>query len=148
MKGKTHEIVNIIFLPPLVYISPEEARVSIAVGYIVGTFFLSPDIDIHYSRSSKRWGLLRIIWFPLWMLTKHRGILHKPLVGTVIKLSYILSVFLLLFYIIEGLFGINMKISEITISAEQILYFLVGITLADLLHILCDYIYTKLKRLI
>ncbi len=147
MKGKTHELVNLIFFPPTIYILPEEVRVPFALGYLMGTFFMSPDIDLYYSRSSRRWRILRIVWFPLWVLTKHRGIIHKPFIGTFLKLFYIFSISLLLFQTLQNFLNIDIKFENLNISMEQVLYFIFGIVIADLLHIFFDFLSTKLKRL-
>jgi len=64
MKGRNHELLNIILLPPILLIVPERYLFQFALGYMFGTFFLSPDIDIGYSRVSRRWGPLKIIWLP------------------------------------------------------------------------------------
>ncbi len=145
MKGKNHELVNVVLLPPALLIVPEEYIIPFGAGYLFGTFFLSPDIDLSYSRVSKRWGPLRIIWLPFQFIFKHRGISHFPLIGTFLRVGYLALIGLSVFYILSGLD------TDITIKKETLLEYgliiLTGIAVADFIHIVSDSITTRLKRL-
>jgi uncharacterized metal-binding protein len=60
--GKTHDLINLVALPPIVYyLSPADFIFFIG-GYLAGTFFLSPDLDIYHSKPVKRWKFLKFIW--------------------------------------------------------------------------------------
>ncbi len=146
MKGKNHELVNVILLPPTLLIVPEKYIIPFGVGYLFGTFFLSPDIDLSYSRVSKRWGPLRIIWLPFQFIFKHRGISHFPLIGTFLRVGYLALIGLSVFYILSGLD------TDITIKKETLLEYgliiLTGIAVADFIHIVSDSITTLLKKLL
>ncbi len=145
MKGKNHELVNVILLPPTLLVVPEEYIIPFGVGYLFGTFFLSPDIDLSYSRVSKRWGPLRIIWFPFQFIFKHRGISHFPLIGTFLRVGYLTLIGLSVFYILSGLdAGITIKKETLL---EYGLVILTGIAVADFIHIISDSITTRLKKL-
>ncbi len=146
MKGKNHELVNVILLPPTLLVVPEEYIIPFGVGYLFGTFFLSPDIDLSYSRVSKRWGPLRIIWFPFQFIFKHRGISHFPLIGTFLRVGYLTLIGLSVFYILSGLdAGITIKKETLL---EYGLVILTGIAVADFIHIISDSITTRLKKLL
>jgi uncharacterized metal-binding protein len=60
-------------------------------GFLFGALMLGPDLDtrsIHF----KRWGPLRWIWIPYRGSLKHRSPLsHWPLVGTVVRVIYVLA---------------------------------------------------------
>ncbi len=146
MKGKEHEIINILLLPPVLTIIPAEGTFPFSIGYIIGTFFISPDIDIPHSRSSKRWNILKIFWYPLWMVVGHRGVLHIPIVGTFVKLIYLLLIFFPIYNLLESLFPVGLYIKHI--DEIKLFYFTLGIIIADILHILLDVMESKVKRLV
>lgn len=61
----------------------------VAVSFLVGGLWLSPDLDIH-SRPTCRWGPLRGLWWPYRRLLRHRSLLsHSPLLGTAGRLLYL-----------------------------------------------------------
>lgn len=60
-------------------------------GYLFSGLMFGPDLDIH-SRQYKRWGVLRWIWLPYRRSMRHRAFLsHGPVVGTVVRIVYLLS---------------------------------------------------------
>ncbi len=66
------------------------------IAFVIGGFWLSPDLDTK-SLALKRWGKLRIIWWPYRKLIPHRSIFsHGPIVGTMIRLGYLLLIILLI----------------------------------------------------
>ena len=62
-----------------------------SVGFAVGTFLLSPDLDLAEGHvSSKRaWGPLGALWVPYGMLFSHRGLSHSWIVGPLTRLAYL-----------------------------------------------------------
>ncbi len=63
---------------------------GIAFGF--GGLWLSPDLDTK-SKSLKRWGIFKSIWWPYRKFIKHRSILsHGPLIGTSLRIVYLTSV--------------------------------------------------------
>jgi uncharacterized metal-binding protein len=60
-----------------------------ASAFLVGGLWLSPDLDTR-SLSTRRWGPLRVLWWPYRHLIRHRSILsHSPLLGTLLRLVYL-----------------------------------------------------------
>jgi len=60
-----------------------------ACAFLVGGLWLSPDLDTR-SLSTRRWGPLRVLWWPYRHLIRHRSILsHSPLLGTLLRLLYL-----------------------------------------------------------
>jgi len=157
--GKTHEIINLLFLPGAVYYLNPVSFEGFISGYIVGTFFLSPDNDIFHSKPNKRWGFLKIIWYPYSKIFSHRGLSHIPVIGTVLKILYlaVISVFIifLLRYILNYVFpeidsdilSITQDISLFSIMSDSFVFsFLFGLFLAEMVHIFTDFMYSTLKR--
>ncbi|HIQ31286.1 MAG TPA: hypothetical protein EYH49_03880 [Aquifex aeolicus] len=158
--GKTHDIVNIAALPVFLYFLPKEFFVPFGAGYILGTFFLSPDLDLPSSRPTKRWKLLRCLWFPYQLLSKHRGVSHMPLIGSLFRLIYLLGTLLFLYFVFLGMlsllggevltsvFILDLRgVAEDLLRSEKVLYFVAGVVCADLLHITVDILDSLRKKL-
>ncbi len=65
------------------------AGAGIACGcFLFGGLWLSPDLDT-ISRSTRRWGPLRWLWWPYRRLLSHRSLFsHTPLLGMGLRLLY------------------------------------------------------------
>lgn len=80
MKGINHERMSIFVLCLLIsiflyfHISIYEIA-TFLLFWVIGTLYLSPDLDARYSRSKFRIGLFRY----LFIFTKHRGLMHNPI---------------------------------------------------------------------
>ena len=59
------------------------------LAFLLGGLWLSPDLDTR-SNPSRRWGPLRLLWWPYRRLLAHRSLLsHSPLLGTAGRLLYL-----------------------------------------------------------
>ncbi len=157
--GRSHDFVNLLALPACLYFLPREFYIPFTAGYLVGTFLLSPDLDLPRSKPSKRWKTLRLIWRPYQALSKHRGVSHVPLLGTLVRLAYF-SLMLLFFYFV--LLGISSKyapeLKEFLLSLDPLeffselaqrewfFYFVLGVVLSEIFHVLLDLLTSTLKR--
>ncbi|MBM5822116.1 MAG: hypothetical protein FJ082_06555 [Cyanobacteria bacterium K_Offshore_surface_m2_011] len=72
------------------------AGVAVATGaFLVGGLWLSPDLDTR-SNATRRWGPLRLLWWPYRRLLSHRSLLsHSPLLGTSLRLLWLAALVLL-----------------------------------------------------
>lgn len=63
---------------------------AVAAGaFLLGGLWLSPDLDTH-SNATRRWGPLRLLWWPYRRLLSHRSLLsHSPLLGTSLRLLWL-----------------------------------------------------------
>jgi len=154
-----HELFNgLLFIPTLLLV-PEEGRLPFGVGYLFSTFLFSPDLDLPFSKPSKRWGLARFLFAPIWFLSKHRGITHLPLFGTFLKLLYLVALFLFLYFVLlgllslfslkwEGLFSFDpFKFLEELFRREESFFFVLGVATADLYHLVLDWLSSFWRRL-
>ena len=67
-----------------------------ALAFLIGGLLLSPDLDTR-SRPTRRWGPLRLLWWPYRRVLRHRSLLsHGPLLGTLGRLAYLVGVVLAL----------------------------------------------------
>jgi len=66
------------------------AGAAVAAGaFLVGGLWLSPDLDTR-SNATRRWGPLRLLWWPYRRLLSHRSLLsHSPLLGTTLRLFWL-----------------------------------------------------------
>jgi uncharacterized metal-binding protein len=79
MKGIYHElfsfVVLVLLILGLLYFNFQFYSIlQLTIGWVVGTLYLSPDLDADHSRSLKRIGSFKY----LFMFTRHRGVLHNP----------------------------------------------------------------------
>ena len=163
--GRTHDIINLTAFPFFTYYLRPESFPGFFAGYMIGTFFLSPDNDIFHSKPNKRWKFLRFIWKPYTKIFSHRGLSHIPVLGMITKLLYLSLVFLLLIVLIivpVFLLSNYLKVKFLDVNIGNILdmntfltliknpfsvSFLVGLFLAEFVHIATDIIFSSIKKL-
>ena len=90
--GKSHDYVILLALHLCLYYTPKEFYIPFTLGYIFGTFLLSPDLALPQSKPSKRWRKLRLIWKPYQSFSNHRGSSHIPVLGTLLRFGYLVMV--------------------------------------------------------
>ncbi len=157
--GRAHDFVNLLALPACLYFVPKDFYLSFVGGYLVGTFLLSPDLDLPRSKPSKRWKTLRFIWKPYQALSKHRGTSHVPILGTFLRLTYLLLMIMFFYFV---LLGISSKfvpeLGDMLLSfdplellsrlaeKEEVFYFALGVVLSEVFHVALDLLTSWLKR--
>lgn len=84
------------------WLGPAGAGAS-SLSFLVGGLWLSPDLDT-VSRPTRRWGPLRLLWWPYRRLLRHRSLLsHSPLLGTAVRLLYLASLLVALSWLAQPL---------------------------------------------
>ena len=73
------------------------AGVAVAMAsFLVGGLLLSPDLDTR-SNATRRWGPLRVLWWPYRHWLSHRSLIsHTPLIGSAGRLLYMAALILAL----------------------------------------------------
>lgn len=102
--GKTHDLIAWALTPAVLagsYLLPSayesfpdfgNTAWSVAVGHLLGSLFLSPDIDLPQSDISQRWRRIKFFWVPYQALVPHRSPLsHSVLLGTAIRMAYLFA---------------------------------------------------------
>ena len=95
--GRTHDRITFGLFPLIFGSSYWLTQSWILTAWCAGGFLFSglmfgPDLDI-YSVQYKRWGWLRWLWLPYQKFVPHRSVFsHGFLVGTVIRIIYLLTV--------------------------------------------------------
>ncbi|MDD5473550.1 MAG: DUF2227 family putative metal-binding protein [Candidatus Methanoperedens sp.] len=105
---------------------------ALGAGFYIGTEFITPDLDTD-STAIKKWGRLKIIMLPYkWMFT-HRQSSHNIVYGAIVRILYISLLVLGLYYFLFSSLPV-----ENSILSLYIFIFLVGIIIANALHVILD----------
>lgn len=170
--GWSHAKVNALATAGLLGIAhhwqwPKAELIALGLGCLVSTVFLSPDIDIKQSISSRSWGILRVLWVPYHRVFRHRKLSHWPLVGTLSRLIYLWVMLEMLAYAVLAIHAYSQSLDpvqaiqasteEVYGHKQEILYFVehnrqlllaffYGLAITDLFHTLVDHISSFWKR--
>jgi uncharacterized metal-binding protein len=108
--------------------------VAFSFAFIYGTFFLHPDLDLTRNiRLFSIKGLLTLPFRPYSYFFRHRGISHFPLIGTLLRLAWLLFFLWLVFSFFDwAVFRINPW------NQPAIWFGIAGLAMADLIHIVLD----------
>ena len=115
-------------------ISPKQL-LALGIGFYIGTDFLTPDLDTE-STAIKRLGRLKILFLPYKWAFTHRRSSHNIMYGAVVRILYISIIILILYYILFKSFP-----SGTVFFSAYTLLFLIGIIIANALHVLLDVIF-------
>ena len=103
-----------------------------AVGVLFCGFLCNGDLDTN-SRIHSRWMYLKCYWYPYKKFMRHRSLLsHGPILGTLIRLIYLLPLllpFLLLYSFLVGFRGDEF---------DFLLSFIIGCEIGQLIHTSMD----------
>ena len=119
---------------------------SIAAGlaFVLGGLWLSPDLDTR-SNPTRRWGPLRLLWWPYRRLLSHRSLLsHAPLLGSAGRLLYLVALVLALSWLAQPLgspspWVITQRASQLWHQHQPlVLAALVGLEASAWLHLIQD----------
>lgn len=105
------------------------------LGFYIGTEFVTPDLDTD-SSAYKRWGRLKILMLPYKWLFKHRQSSHNIVYGAIVRILYIGIIILGVYYLMFRSFPSGPGFSPV-----YILFFLIGIIIANALHVILDKIF-------
>lgn len=106
----------------------------VSVAFLLGNFYLSPDLDTR-SIMVKRWGYLYPVWYVYERAIPHRSFWsHSGIVSGVIRVLYLLGIASPVLYFIKP------------IPLDILAIFIIGVSLADCLHVLLDVISTAYKK--
>lgn len=113
----------------------------LAGAYLAGSLFLSPDLDLYHSRPARRWGILRVLWWPYARLFRHRGLSHHLVLGPLTRLLYLGGILVLL--------GVGLRYLGVQVPrfpGNWVGPVLLGLWLPQLFHILLDLLSRKVAR--
>lgn len=101
-------------------------------GFYIGTDFITPDLDTE-STAIKKWGRLKILWFPYKWMFKHGQSSHNIVYGAIVRILYISIIIFSVYYILFNSLPIGA-----TFSSIYVFIFFIGIIMANALHVILD----------
>lgn len=114
--GRVHEAINLSVLGVacVAYIAykpslglSEPLALAFAGSYLLGTFLVTPDLDLAENRvrAKGRWGVVGFFWIPYGLMFAHRGLSHTWLAGPLTRVAYMGVVGFLLYGLAQALLG-------------------------------------------
>ncbi len=128
-------VISVLFYRMNVFITDLKLFLALGAGFYIGTDFITPDLDIE-STAIKRWGRLKIIWLPYKWLFKHGQSSHNILYGAVVRVLYISVIILSIYYLL-----FKSLPPETMFSSIYVFIFIVGIIIANALHVVLDVLF-------
>ncbi len=152
--GRVHEAINIsvLGLASAAYwvyqkdiAVPQPAAVAFASSFLVGTFLITPDLDLaeQQVRAKGRWGWLGWFWVPYGWMFAHRGLSHTWIIGPLTRILYLGAIGVVLYWIataVTGYMGVNFDLqAQLKAPPQEILWALVlGYYASQWLHLIAD----------
>jgi len=136
--GKTHDRITVVTTPIVIglgfWICEDLVTTGIvSLSYVFASLMFNGDLDTN-SRPYNRWWLLKMIWIPYQLMFTHRSIwTHGLVLGTVMRLLYVLAIPVLII-VIKGV--------EIPVMNWGVVVpVLIGLELGNLNHSVSDKIF-------
>jgi uncharacterized metal-binding protein len=115
---------------------------SFCGGYLFSLFWISPDLDLARNKTRQRWGVFGMIWTPYDWIFRHRGLSHSVVFGTLTRLIYLFLILILPVLILQVYFGVlpagAVHPTQLFGVLPELIAFVVGCYLPDLLHVAAD----------
>ncbi len=148
---KTHQYINYIILILISILLYHLGQLNylfllFIIGYIIGTQYITPDLDINSKPSNN------ILWRLYKKLSHHRGKTHALVYGFLLPILYLIIILLSIVYfvgIITNIDNLPFKFIEnstklMYINYIYVIIFFSGIGIANGIHIISDRITGKL----
>ncbi len=120
------------------------AVAAFCVCYVASMALLSPDLDLVGSRPFKRWGPLRVLWWPYAALFRHRRLSHHWFFGPLTRVGYVLAWIVAIGIAVGWIGARNFRVR--LPNAEFLVAIALGLYLPNATHIAADAIQTACKR--
>ncbi len=100
---KTHKYINYIFIIIITififYYNYWNNLIPLFIlGFIIGTNYITPDLDINSTPSN------HYIWYLYKKISRHRGKTHSLLFGFLLPIIYLISIILITIYLLGLIF--------------------------------------------
>ncbi|GIV97906.1 MAG: metal-binding protein [Herpetosiphonaceae bacterium] len=162
--ARTHDALTlatgVALIPTVWAVLPDHniaAAVTVASAHIISGLAFSPDLDLD-SEPYRRWGPLRLLWYPYREAIGHRSwISHSLVVGPLLRLLYFLLMTALLMATLVLLLGVIRPVDGRALLAAlgaslgalwmdhraHIIYFLLGFISGGAVHTAADWLTTR-----
>jgi uncharacterized metal-binding protein len=139
----THRIFNYVIFIAIAALALYESinpkqLLALSIGFYIGTDFLTPDLDTE-STAIKRLGRFKILFLPYKWAFTHRQSSHNIVYGAVVRILYVSIIILVLYYVLFK--SIPSGTLFFSAYSAYIILFLIGIVIANALHVLLDGIF-------
>ncbi len=108
---------------------------ALSAGYYIGTEFITPDMDTD-SAAINKWGMLRVLWLPYKWLFRHGQSSHNIVYGAAVRILYLSIIILSVYYFLFKSLPL-----ETIISSAYVFIFLIGVIIANGLHVILDILF-------
>ena len=144
--GRVHDLVNTAATASFVLAGLSTARLDLlacATGLLIGTIWLSPDLDLPHSLPTNRLGVFKLLYAPYRKLCgHHRSILsHSPVLSNLIRFVYTFTPFIAL-AVVSG----HQDTVKTIFNSELFLWFYLGLEISTIVHLILDWQYSLRKR--
>lgn len=152
--GRVHEAINLsvlglataaywVYRQDLEVAQP--ALAAFVGGYLLGTFLITPDLDLarQQVRAKRRWGCLGWFWVPYGWMFVHRGLSHTWIVGPLTRILYLGAMGMVVYWFSTAILGylgfhINLQV-QLQAPPREILWGLaLGYYVSQWLHLIAD----------
>ncbi len=147
---KTHLIFNLFVFSILSYFLAKAgvgviSLLIIFFGFLIGTVIITPDLDTQHSTPYRRFPLL---WFVYAFFSKHRGNSHKIILGSLLQIAYLISIFVVVFVIADKM-NVLFGLYDYAKLVNPVVYILAisSLIFANALHILLDWMHSCMLKI-
>ena len=143
---KTHTKFNLLLALPVLlvvlyrFFHVENFNLCIfSVCFAYSTLFMNPDMDL--SHQIKLFSLRGFFSLPFRFYSRifrHRGISHKPILGSLTRIIWLFAFLALIFYLIDLPFEAKGLVRFYHTYQKELLFGFVGISSADICHLILD----------
>ncbi len=106
-----------------------------SLSYTLASILLSPDLDLRRTSVGRRWGPLRVIWVPYFLLFRHRGLSHSLLWGPITRVGYLACLTAAVWCTVVRLSGVSPVIPAVNVHVPALA---AGLYFPNTLHVLLD----------
>ncbi len=112
--------------------------------YVASMAFLSPDLDLVGSRPFKRWGPLRVLWWPYAAVFRHRKLSHHWFFGPLTRVGYVLAWVAVVGIAVGWIAARDLRVR--LPNTEVLAAIALGLYFPNVTHIAADALGTAFKR--
>jgi uncharacterized metal-binding protein len=150
-------VTAVALAPATLILAPDHSiatAFTLTAAHLVSGLMFSCDLDID-SHEYKRWGPLRVLWWPYKEAVPHRSwISHGLIVGPLLRLAYFGVIAYVITWLALHMLGQQLVWREVAVIGAQRLRensgqayaFLVGFVLGGAAHSIPDWVTTGAKR--
>lgn len=149
--GRTHMAATLVLAPITAMATWNLTGGDAVTTAIAGTgclsgILISPDLDMAGRTISEtlllRWNVLLgrlwvALWFPYALLSKHRGLSHVPVFGTLSRVMYLSVFYLGIHFLLQHYYALNLLLWP-QLHWQELLIFITGLTISDVGHWILD----------